>query len=304
MFERMDEKRERYTQYINNKYPKLKISKMQCSFKDEKHSDTVTLNNVHVFKFAKYDWSASFIDNEVNTVNLIRRYINMPLPKMQCLETGITISNYIEGEPLFRNVLLLLDNRAQEAIAEEIGTFMKQLHGISIYEEGIKNINESPVDFSADYWMSQYEGIQRKLYPHCDSYTKKCIYQVFKPLMDNGHFLDYKASIIHGNPVPNNFLFDKGSNRINGVINFGLSGTGDPAYDIGVLIDNLGETFVKRVSRYYKDIDSFIDRSRFYAFTIGFCWGKSVADMITTRDFTHFKFFSGGGDKFPIGSNW
>ncbi|MNP74250.1 hypothetical protein D3C76_1710970 [compost metagenome] len=55
------------------------------------------------------------------------------------------------------------------------------------------------------------------------------------------------------------------SNRVIGIIDFGVAGLGDPAHDVSVVLDTLGEGFIKKISKYYHGIESFIDRSRFYA---------------------------------------
>lgn len=299
----MSAKESEYIDYIKSKYPQIQISKIEYNLVDGKHNDIVIINDKQVFKFAKYDWSVGFLDNEVNILNLVRKDITMPVPKIESLEKGIARCSYIKGGPLFRNTLLLMDNKSQEAIAEQIGTFLKQLHSIPLDEKNNKDIYGCPVSLSREDWLAQYDEMQRKVLPYCNSYSKEYIAQIFKPLLNNKNFLEFEPALIHGDLMPYHFLFNK-SNRINGVIDFGLSGIGDPAYDVGIILDNLGETFVKRIGKYYKNIATFINRARFYAYVSNLCWAKTVADMITTRDFTHFQVNAKERDIMPIGSRW
>jgi len=300
----MGVKEVKYVEYIKSRFPQIYISKIEYNLNDGRHCDVVIINDEHVFKFAKHDWSVAFLENEVQIVDFISSYVDIPLPKFERLDKGIAKCNFIKGLPLFRNKLLMLGNRAQEGIAEQIGTFLRQLHSIPIRKIEDNKIAEFSGYLTREEWLSEYEEIQRKVFPYCTSYSKEYINQIFKPMLDDENFLDFQPVLIHGDPAPYHFFLDKGSNRINGVIDFGLAGTGDPAYDVGIILDNLGEAFVKRMSRYYGKISTFIDRARFYAYVNNFRWAKMLSDMITTRDLTHLQFYAKDRDIMPIGSGW
>lgn len=297
----MDSKEVKYVEYIKNRFPQINISKIEYNLLDGTHNDIVIINGQHVFKFAKHDWSVAFLNNEVNIVNLISDYIDMPLPQFEYLGKGLAKCNFIKGVPLFRNEILLLENKVLDSIAEQIGIFLKQLHSIPLKN---KNIGEFPGDLTREGWLLQYDEIQNKVFPYCRSYSKEYIDQIFKPLLENENFLEFQPALIHGDLTPYHFFFDRDLHKINGIIDFSMAGIGDPAYDVGVILDNLGEAFVKRMSRYYNNISIFIDRARFYAYVSNVCWAKIVADMIITRDFTYFQFNAKERDIMPIGSKW
>lgn len=297
-------KEAKYINYIKSSFPQIEISKIEYNFVDGKHNDIVIVNDQNAFKFSKYDWSVDFLENEIAVINLIRSHVSMPLPKVEPLEKGMAKFSYIKGDPLYRNDLLLLDNRIQENIAEQIGTFLRQLHMIPLKGEGHKNISECPAVLSREDWLLKYDELQKKVFPYCDSYSIEYFRQNFKPLLKNEKFLNFQPSLIHGDLMPYHFIFNKGTNKINGVIDFGLSGIGDPAYDVGIILDNFGEAFVKRIGKYYRNISTFINRARFYAYTNNLCWAKDVSDMLATRDFTNFRIHAKERDIMPIGSKW
>jgi aminoglycoside 2''-phosphotransferase len=64
----------------------------------------------------------------------------------------------------------------------------------------------------------------------------------------------------HGDFGTSNILFDRQQRTICGMIDFGSSGLGDPAYDLAGLLSSYGEAFVKRCWRVYPEIESFMDR--------------------------------------------
>jgi aminoglycoside 2''-phosphotransferase len=60
-------------------------------------------------------------------------------------------------------------------------------------------------------------------------------------------------------------LYDEAARRLNGVIDFGLAGLGDPATDLGSLIVHYGEGLVSRIKPFYPLYDKLLPRARFYA---------------------------------------
>ncbi|NIV40422.1 MAG: phosphotransferase, partial [Anaerolineae bacterium] len=65
-----------------------------------------------------------------------------------------------------------------------------------------------------------------------------------------GHFEDflsdednfrYQPVLKHSDFGPSNILFDSETQRVSGIIDFGSSGLGDPAYDFAGLLSGYGE---------------------------------------------------------------
>jgi len=75
---------------------------------------------------------------------------------------------------------------------------------------------------------------------------------------------EIKRVLKHGDFGTSNILFDRQQRTICGVIDFGSSGLGDPAYDLAGLLSCYGEAFVRRCWQVYPEIESFMDRVRFY----------------------------------------
>jgi len=293
----------KYVEYIKSKFPQLDVSNIKFNLSDGKYNDIVIINQESVFKFARYDWTVAFLANETRVTNLINQYVDIPLPKVEYLDQGIAKCQFINGSPLFRNEILALKDSDQNYMAKQIGTFLKQLHAIPLKKVKTIGIDEISVDLSREAFLSEYEIIQRKVCPYFDSYVKESIEQIFAPILEDKDFLKFSPALIHADLTPPHFIYDRNSKKINAVIGFGSAGIGDPAYDVGVLLDSLGETFVKRVSRYYGDMTKLLDRARFYAYFNHLSWAKKVSDMIATRDFSNFKFNIQAYDIMPFGGS-
>ena len=89
-----------------------------------------------------------------------------------------------------------------------------------------------------------------------DSITKH-----FEDYFNNPSLHEYEPAMIHGDFGGSNILFDR--DKITGIIDFSFAGLDDPARDIAA-ISTYGETFFARICRYYPNIESLLERVRFY----------------------------------------
>jgi aminoglycoside 2''-phosphotransferase len=300
----MAEREVKYVEYVKSRFPQINISNIKFNFSDGKYSNIVIINDQFIFKFSRYDWTVGYLANEGKIINFIRDSVDMPLPNIEYLGPGIAKYNLIEGTPLFRNKILLLEDREQDFIAEQIGTFLKQLHSIPLKRVKNNKINEISANLTGEGFLSEYDSIQRKVYPYCSGYEKESIKQIFAPLLEDTDFLKFTPALIHADLTAHHFIYDSSYKRINAAIGFGSAGIGDPAYDVSAVLDSLGEAFLKRVEKYYGDMEELVDRARFYASFRHLDWAQKLADMITTRDFSEFQFDIPFGDRMPIGSKW
>ncbi len=298
------EKENRYMGLIRSRCPQIDITKVKYLINEGKYNDVIIINDTYIFKFARYDWSVVYLENEARVTNFIRNRIEPMVPAHEPLEKEMVKYNIINGKPIFRNLLLQMNGKYQETLAQQIGNFLKTLHTIPVEDAQNMGIGECQNAISQDGWKQFTEGIYRKVFPYCSDYTKEYIKQVFKPVENDDNFLSYEPALIHGDLSACHLLIDSKLKKLTGVIGFGLSGLGDPAYDVGTLIDTLGEAFLKRVARYYPNMESIVDRARFYVTVKDILWVKDIADMIIARDFTNFRFDLRERDIMPIGCKW
>ncbi|WP_024832644.1 aminoglycoside phosphotransferase family protein [Ruminiclostridium josui] len=300
----MDEKKNMYMGLIRSRCPQINITKVEYLINEGRYNDVIIINDTYIFKFARYDWSVAYLDNEAKVTNFIRNRIEPLVPAHEPLGREMVKYNIIKGKPILRNLLLQLNGKHQETLAQQIGTFLKSLHTIPVEEAENMGIGEFQNPIDQNGWEQFVDEIYRKVFPYCSDYTKEYIKQVFKPVENDDDFLSYEPSLIHGDLSAYHLLIDSRLKKLTGVIGFALSGLGDPAYDVGILLDNLGEAFLKRVARYYPSLESLLDRARFYATLNDILWVRDIADMITTRDFTNFRFNIRERDIMPIGFRW
>jgi aminoglycoside 2''-phosphotransferase len=90
-------------------------------------------------------------------------------------------------------------------------------------------------------------------------------------LGDRSNF-DYQPCLIHGDLGAYHILFDRRSSRLSSILDFGVSGIGDPATDLGNLLQVYGESFVSRFLDVYPQLQGLMKRARFYAQALELQW--------------------------------
>jgi aminoglycoside 2''-phosphotransferase len=90
-------------------------------------------------------------------------------------------------------------------------------------------------------------------------------------LNDKSNF-EYELKVVDTDIPPYHILFDSQKKRINGIIDFGCAGLGDPAIDFGVIMYSYGESFLSRFYQFYPAAETYLRRARFYAGSIELRW--------------------------------
>ena len=153
----------------------------------------------------------------------------------------------------------------QQAVADQLAQFLKELHGVPVNQ--ITDFEMPMADALMKYegWVNAYERIREKVFPLLMPHLREWVAEHFKShLADRSNF-EYELKMVDTDIPPYHILFDGHRKRINGIIDFGCAGLGDPAIDLGVLIYNYGESFVNQLYKIYPEAETYLKRARFYA---------------------------------------
>ena len=117
-----------------------------------------------------------------------------------------------------------------------------------------------------------YEDVERELFPFMWRHAQEWVQRHFEPLLEGRLSLTHEPVLVDADLSPYHILFDRANRRINGIVDFGTAGIGDAACDFACLINNYGEGFLRRVAKYYPEIESAVHRARFWAGTLELQW--------------------------------
>ncbi|MBV7336652.1 phosphotransferase [Chloroflexi bacterium TSY] len=287
--------------HIQRTFPDLDLQDVQIN-QDGMVNVSVIVNQERVFRFPREEWGIDLLRNEMNALDLVQNYVDIPIPNWDYRTDEMISYPFIPGDPLLTDDILRMSKREKDAVAEKLATFLKQMHEIPMSEVYATNIQPSDTVRTIDDWLQLYEEVQEYLFPLMWEDGREWVRRHFAPLVANHSFMDHEPIFMNGDLATYHLLFDRQINAFNGIIDFGTAGIGDPAADFCTIINQYGESFLRRMSRTYPEIREHIDRSRFWAGTLELQWvlrglqrddkGMLVVHIGRIRDVL------------PVGSGW
>ncbi len=261
-------KQQLYLQNICRSYPDLQIS--SAAFNDQgQYNDVLIVNAELIFRFPKYAHGLPSLQLESAILNGIQGHVPLDTPRPEFINlkeqaVGEAFMGYrmIPGEPLWRDTLQAIDDAATlDALAEQLAGFLRALHSVP-FDEAIAC--ELPVSDTRHKCLDIYIRMRDKLFPHMRPDARQWASDHFETFIDDGGNFDYQPVLKHGDFGTGNIVFDRQTQTIKGIIDFGGSRLGDPAYDLAGMLSGYGEAFVRRCFKTYPEIKSFLDRVHFY----------------------------------------
>ena len=250
---------------IQTAYPNLEISSVEPNL-DGQYNTVLLINDELIFRFPRFAAGLEQLQLETKILTAVHPHISLqiPNPTFVHLDTAVLGDAFmgypkIAGEGLWpRMFKAIQDNTVLERLAQQLATFLHELHHVPI-----QDLIDEPLPLSdgVDEWEDVYGRIEEKLFPYMRLDAAKSVADHFDNYFATG--FDYQPCLRHGDFGTGNILYDSAQQRINGIIDFGFTVLGDPAFDFAGLL-TYGEPFVQRMSQYYPALESYWERIRFY----------------------------------------
>ena len=228
-------------------------------------NDVVIINGELIFRFPKHEYGLRHLKDEARLLRLLQNYITLRIPSPLYETDDCLAYRMIPGETLRRDMLMRLSESDQQVIADQLAQFLKELHGIPINEIADFEVPLADALMKYEGWVNVYERIRVKVFSLLMPHVRDWVTEHFEShLADRSNF-EYEMRMVDTDIPPYHIMFDGRTRRINGIIDFGCAGLGDPAIDFGVIIYNYGESFVDRFYKGYPEAEVYLKRARFYA---------------------------------------
>src|SRR5437762_13742065 len=124
-------KLEAYEKRIHEIAPEVVITSVQLNC-EGLLNDVVIVNDEIVFRFPKHDYAFKHLKDEARILRLLRNYITLETPSPLYEGAHFLAYRLIHGETLRRDILLRLLENKQQAVADQLAQFFKELHGIPV----------------------------------------------------------------------------------------------------------------------------------------------------------------------------
>ena len=254
-----------YRRAIETAFPSLNIiSERLYPHHESQFNDVLVVNEAMIFRFPRLAANAKLIKKEVAVLKVIRQYVSLPVPKpLYCqLDKEPMFMGYpmLPGKSLRQSIVDSVDDDVRQAFARQLAKFASELHSIPVETPGL----QLSFAHNVSYWQRMYRAFRDELFPHMRLEACQQVILNFETFLDKP--LRFNPVVCHGDLGPGNILYDPNDLTISGIIDFGSSAFGDPAFDIAS-IGCCGEAFMKHFRRYYPNIQSLETRARFYKST-------------------------------------
>ena len=244
-------------------YPELVVE--TAVFNHEGQYNTVlNVNDDLIFRFPRYAGGLEQLALETKILTAVQPHLPLPVPhpiyQQFAAPIGAAFMGYqrIPGETLYPPAFRKIADKA--ALAAQIGRFLQTLHSLPIRDLVDEPI---PVSDTEEEWWDVYGRIQTKLFPYMRLDACQQVAHHFESVLDDPAQYDFEPVLRHGDFGTGNLLHNPQTGQMSGIIDFGFTVLGDPAFDVAGLL-TYGEPFVQEVARHYPAIAQIWPRILFY----------------------------------------
>lgn len=239
---------------INSYYPKLAITSIDFLGAGY-DSEAYVVNEEFVFKFPRHATAAANLYKEAHVLMEIRDQLPINVPEV--LFTGpsddfeqMVFVGYerIQGEALTPEVIQTLDEAVLDKLAKELAGFFSALHQIKL----TTSIQGLHVD-KKEKCQKEFAVIKSLVLPAVSSDSKDKINTLYEHILA-ADFED-TTCLVHNDFGASNVFFDRASNQICGIIDFGDVAIYDRDIDFVCLLqseeEGFDQEFVKTLLTHY-----------------------------------------------------
>jgi aminoglycoside 2''-phosphotransferase len=263
----MSDRDSAYTERIHQLRPDLQIRSVELNT-EGLLNDVVIVNRELVFRFAKDDRAKAALESEAKLLQFLGGRVSLLIPQPVLLGDDVLVYPLIDGDALTRDALQAAIDKGRMLLAEQLGRFLAELHGVPLGPE----IPETLAPVSHEAWTDIRNEVQDKVFPLLMPSQRDWAERLLDEALVDAGFFSYEPKLIHGDLAPYHILYSDQAGSLRGVIDFGVAGRGDPANDLAMLLHAYGETTVNLVLRHYPEGRSFLKRARFYAQAVELEW--------------------------------
>ena len=263
--------KDRLISRIREIYPDLKIKKSERNNFGQ-NNDVLIINDLFVFRFPKYNEGIENLVRELSLLNMLENKITVSIPSplytsLDVKLVGMAFAGYrmLGGEPMWKKDLEGVNQHGLKKIASQLVTFLVELHSIRVerFTTVIQHKTESPL-FEI---QSLYSRLENTVFPYMSQKSRETVSLDFMTFIKENSSSIAKPTLIHGDFGASNILWNAENETITGVIDFGSTGLGDPAYDLAGLLSSYGETFFDMCIHLYPEGEKIKERVKFYRST-------------------------------------
>lgn len=261
-----------FIEYIKFVYPQLQIESY-TPIDIGQNNDVLIINGSLVFRFPKYQKGIEQLRKETEILKYIRDFISIQIPNpiyssFEKLEVGKVFTGYelIKGVSLWKDSIIgIQNNELLKSLSMQLVQFLLELH--TIPKDYISNLSELDYKHPIEEVSKLYKEIKSNLFTFIRKEAQKEITQSFSTFLESNSVRNLDMTLIHGDFGASNIIWLPETKEISGIIDFGNTRLGDPAYDFVGILSSYGEDFFNMCIKLYPGGKSICERVKFYKST-------------------------------------
>jgi aminoglycoside 2''-phosphotransferase len=256
---------EKYIERIKQVYPSLSV--LDCQINEiGQNNDVIIVNGSIVFRFPKYQMGIDNLKKETEILEAIYSNVSIPIPNpiyqsFENWEAGKAFVGYelIQGSPLWKTSFASIkDEEVLNRLASQLVNFLIEIHSTSKKTLPLKETNPR------EQMINLYQRIQIKLYTFMREEAQRQISDSFETFLYSKTCINLNTTLIHGDFGATNILWNPDTYELSGIVDFGGSGIGDPAYDFAGILSSYGKDFFNICLNLYPNGTEIAERVKFY----------------------------------------
>ena len=153
-----------YEERISQLAPEVSVNSITLN-RDGLLNDVVIINGELIFRFPKHEYAFKHLKDEARLLRLLQNYITLDIPSPLYESDYCLAYRMIPGETLRRDMLMKLSEGDQQAIADQLAQFLKELHGLPINQITDFEIPLADALMKYEGWVKAMKGSARRSSP-------------------------------------------------------------------------------------------------------------------------------------------
>ena len=216
------------------------------------------INDAWVFRFGKHDMARQSLRREYCLLPGLAEQLTLQIPSPQIAgfdeKSGLLFTAHplLPGPALSQERYLSLDALSRSRCAEQVATFLTQLHATDLSSARACGVPVCEYDKMYSDLLLQ---ARVELYPALAEPERLFVERVIGSYLESSDAQAFHPALLHGDLSPDHVLFDEASKSVSAIIDFGDMMIGDPAWDLIFIYEDYGLDFLSRLLKIYRKYD-------------------------------------------------
>ena len=235
----------------------------------------VVLDEQLVARFPRDEAAAVSLRDETALLTRLAGQVTVPLPVPVHIDQRFSLHRMLLGSVSSRAAVESLSPVALERLLDDVGRFLSELAAADV-----PDLATSPATTSVDQLRQLRVRAEACVVPLMWRHQRAWFEETFAAVESMS--FEHTPSVIHGDLAPYHVLHDPESGQLTGVLDFGVSGLGDPAVDLGCLLSVWGEKLAGGLVRQWAAAVALADRGRLLATILPLEWAVTSLETQAT----------------------